>query len=121
MRPPPKHAYSYRAHHALNKYHSRHEGVLKSLPKLSRMLEVAQPPAPTTQNPVCIIGAGAAGLYTAMIFDSLSIPYEILEADPLRVGGRMFTHYFGNQDGSDYQYYVSRTFNSGHQYTHQSI
>lgn len=85
------------------------------------MLEVAQPPAPTTQNPVCIIGAGAAGLYTAMIFDSLSIPYEILEADPLRVGGRMFTHYFGNQDGSDYQYYVSRTFNNGHQYTHQSI
>lgn len=45
---------------------------------------------------VCIIGAGAAGLYIAMILDDLSIPelsYDILEADD-RIGGRMYTHYF---------------------------
>ena len=108
MQPPPKHAYSYRAHRALNKYHARHERVLNDLPDLSRMLEDVKPPAPTPEHPVCIVGAGMAGLYTAMIFDTLEIPYEILEADPSRVGGRVFTHYFGKQDGSDYQYYVSR-------------
>jgi len=108
MRPPPKHAYSYRAHHALNKYHAMHDTVLSGLPELSRMLEVVKPPPPTAENPICIVGAGIAGLYTAMIFDDLEIPYEILEADLTRVGGRMFTHYFGAPDGSDYQYYVSR-------------
>lgn len=47
---------------------------------------------------VCIIGAGAAGLYIAMILDDLAIPnlsYDILEADD-RVGGRMKTHYFSD-------------------------
>jgi monoamine oxidase len=47
---------------------------------------------------VCIIGAGAAGLYIAMLLDDLAIPnlsYDILEADH-RVGGRMYTHYFSD-------------------------
>jgi hypothetical protein len=45
---------------------------------------------------LCIIGAGAAGLYIAMILDSLNIPYltyDILESSE-RTGGRIFTHYF---------------------------
>lgn len=41
-------------------------------------------------KPVCIIGAGAAGLYTAMILDDFGIKYEILEAFD-RHGGRIFT------------------------------
>jgi hypothetical protein len=41
----------------------------------------------------CIIGAGAAGLYTAMILKELDIPFDLLEASD-RVGGRMYTHRF---------------------------
>lgn len=51
---------------------------------------------PTIPLKVCIVGAGIAGLYIAMILDSLEIPqitYDILEASP-RVGGRVYTHYF---------------------------
>ncbi|KAI9753801.1 MAG: ssDNA endodeoxyribonuclease [Chaenotheca gracillima] len=53
---------------------------------------------------VCIIGAGAAGLFTAMIFDwlksqksipSLNISYDIVEAAGQdRLGGRLYTHQF---------------------------
>lgn len=47
---------------------------------------------------VCIIGCGIAGLYTAMLLDSLEIPslsYDILEASD-RIGGRVRTHYFSD-------------------------
>jgi protoporphyrinogen oxidase len=55
--------------------------------------------------PVCIIGAGVAGLYTAMIFQSLGIKYHIVDADTReRVGGRLFTYHFS--DGGKYDYYV---------------
>lgn len=52
---------------------------------------------------VCIVGAGVAGLYIAMILDSLEISglsYEILEASP-RIGGRIYTHCF-SQEPHDY-------------------
>ncbi|OAL30364.1 hypothetical protein AYO22_01562 [Fonsecaea multimorphosa] len=48
---------------------------------------------------VAIIGAGAAGLFTAMIFDylkeqfDLDVDYEIIESRD-RIGGRLFTHTF---------------------------
>lgn len=41
----------------------------------------------------CIIGAGVAGLYIAMILKELGIPFDLLEASD-RVGGRMYTHRF---------------------------
>ncbi|KDQ16658.1 hypothetical protein BOTBODRAFT_172778 [Botryobasidium botryosum FD-172 SS1] len=44
---------------------------------------------------VGILGAGPAGLYTAMILQDLGISYEILEAST-RVGGRVHTHHFEN-------------------------
>lgn len=56
--------------------------------------ESEQPP-----RKVCIVGAGVAGLYIAMILDSLQIPnltYDILEASS-RVGGRVYTHHFSDQ------------------------
>ncbi|RDB24913.1 hypothetical protein Hypma_008040 [Hypsizygus marmoreus] len=49
-------------------------------------------------GPIGIIGAGAAGLYTAMILQSLGIEYEILEAND-RIGGRLFTHRFNGEAG----------------------
>lgn len=40
----------------------------------------------TDDGPVCIVGAGVAGLYTAMILQSLGIPYKIFESSN-KVGG----------------------------------
>jgi cation diffusion facilitator CzcD-associated flavoprotein CzcO len=63
---------------------------------------------------VGIIGAGAAGLYAAMILESLGIDYEILESSQ-RIGGRIFTHRFDEEawnksmpgEPDYYNYYVS--------------
>ncbi|KAK1146648.1 hypothetical protein N8T08_002721 [Aspergillus melleus] len=54
---------------------------------------------------VAIVGAGAAGLFTGMIFDHLNatvpnfkVEYDILEAAPKeRAGGRLFTHLFSEE------------------------
>ena len=61
---------------------------------------------------VCIIGAGAAGLFTAMIFDYLNkhfkvnVEYEILECNKKeRLGGRLYTHYFGEETDDSHEYY----------------
>ncbi len=48
---------------------------------------------------VCIVGGGVAGLYIAMILDSLkdfNVTYDILEANN-RVGGRVYTHHFSTE------------------------
>ena len=62
---------------------------------------------------VGIVGAGASGLYAAILLQSLGIKYEILEAND-RPGGRIWTHYFdpdtwkASQAGSPeyYDYFV---------------
>ncbi|KAK2462138.1 hypothetical protein APHAL10511_005836 [Amanita phalloides] len=59
---------------------------------------------PTQKNPVGILGAGAAGLYTALILESLGIPYKILEAQG-DVGGRLFTYRFPDTTGAPYNYF----------------
>ncbi|KAF8625505.1 hypothetical protein AX15_005336 [Amanita polypyramis BW_CC] len=59
---------------------------------------------PTQPKPVGILGAGACGLYTAMILEDLGIPYRILEARR-RVGGRLFTYNFPNSFGQPYNYF----------------
>lgn len=56
--------------------------------------------APPPIDTICIIGSGVAGLYAAMILDSLNIPYEILEADN-RIGGRIYTHRFNGDTGKN--------------------
>jgi len=43
---------------------------------------------------VCIIGAGAAGLYSGLLLDTMNINFTILEKDG-KVGGRLDTYYFG--------------------------
>lgn len=72
------------------------------------------PTPPGTPLKVGIIGAGVAGLYTAMLLDSLNITYDIYEASD-RIGGRIYTHRFDQEawDNSTpdepayYDYYVS--------------
>jgi len=66
------------------------------------------PTSTPLQVKVGIVGAGAAGLFTALTLDYLNtaqksvvFTYEILEADPVRSGGRLFTYHFSGQ-GHDY-------------------
>jgi len=62
---------------------------------------------------VGIIGAGVAGLYSAILLESLGIDYEILEANT-RIGGRIYTHRFDEEawwkskpgEPAYYNYYV---------------
>lgn len=59
---------------------------------------------------VGIVGAGAAGLYAAILLDSLNIDYDIYEASD-RIGGRIYTYRFSEseepEDPAYYDYYVS--------------
>jgi hypothetical protein len=106
----PPNVYAYRGRRLLSAYHER----LKDIPdhKLSKLKPILKNPAATPNLPVCIIGAGTAALYTAMILDSLDISYHIVDASTReRVGGRLFTYHFPN--GGPYDYYVSN-FTCGH-------
>ena len=97
--------YAYHSRFVLSQYHARHKNIPEA--KLSDLEPLLDNPKPTVDLPVCIIGAGMAGLYTAMIFESLGIPYRIVDANTKkRVGGRVFTHHF--EGGGPYDYYVSR-------------
>lgn len=94
--------YAYRGRHLLLQYHKKHEDVPN--PPLSELTKHLNN-QPHTVLPVCIIGAGTAGLYTAMILESLGINYHIVDADTReRVGGRLFTYPFPH--GGEYDYYV---------------
>ena len=98
--------YAYRGRHLLSQYHEQHKNVPQH--KLSQMKGVLRNPSPSADLPVCIIGAGTAGLYTAMILESLGISYQIIDADTRdRVGGRLFTFHFPNS--GPYDYYVCLT------------
>ena len=97
--------YAYRDRQLLSRHHEQHGDIPDYDP--SKIKEVLGNPDPSPTTPVCIIGAGMAGLYTAMIFESLGISYQIVDADTrARVGGRLFTYCFPN--GNPYDYYVCR-------------
>ena len=96
--------HGYRDRHLLSQYHARHKHIPDH--KLSELKQVLRNSDPTPDLPVCIIGAGTAGLYAAMIFESLGISYHIVDADTQeRVGGRVFTYHFPN--GGPYDYCVN--------------
>ncbi|RWS20046.1 hypothetical protein B4U80_12166, partial [Leptotrombidium deliense] len=50
---------------------------------------------------VGVVGAGIAGLYTALLLQELGIDYEILEASE-KIGGRLETHYFDKNESYNY-------------------
>jgi hypothetical protein len=73
------------------------------------------PPPPRREIKVGIVGAGAAGLFTGLVFDylnmrlhqnrtNLKFGYDILESTSAdRLGGRLFTYSFGGErDTHDY-------------------
>jgi NAD(P)-binding Rossmann-like domain len=75
----------------------------KTLPPPNKA--VLQIPNPSFK--IGILGAGAAGLYTALMIDYLNedepsgVTYEILEGDD-RPGGRLYTHVFEGYTPNDY-------------------
>jgi len=91
------------------------ESFLREILRGSSYPDFSTVPTPSDVHfKVGIIGAGAAGLYAAVLLDSLEIDYDILEASD-RVGGRIFTHRFNEtawsqstpDDPDYYDYYVS--------------
>ena len=97
--------YAYRGRRLLSQYHARYTEIPND--KLSELKLVLHNQPATSGSPVCIIGAGLAGLYTAMIFESLGISYQIVDANTeKRIGGRLFTYHFPSR--GPYDYYVGR-------------
>lgn len=100
---------------------SRQDITLDDLPTLPEF----NPSKPSNSLPddikVCIVGAGAAGLFTAMVFDwleekskegkipELNISYDIYEAaEKDRLGGRLYTYHFPSTTeypAGQHQYY----------------
>ena len=98
--------FAHRGLQLLGEYNKLYEGSPEhSARKLAKEVQRRSDP----NLPVCIIGAGAAGLYTAMIFESLGIKYQIVEANTKeRIGGRLFTYHFPG--GGPYDYFVREVY-----------
>ena len=104
--------YAYRSRQLLSAYHDQQKNIPHV--ELSTVTSRLQNPAPSDDLPVCIIGTGTAGLYTAMIFESLNISYRLVEANTReRVGGRAFTYHFPNS--GPYDYFVRNLHPASHQ------
>lgn len=71
---------------------------LPAVPGKQAALDADPTQLPRTDLPIGIIGAGTAGLYAAMILQSLNVDYEILESTD-RIGGRILTHRFNGEAG----------------------
>jgi NADPH-dependent 2,4-dienoyl-CoA reductase/sulfur reductase-like enzyme len=52
---------------------------------------------------VCIVGAGAAGVYMAWMLSYLGIEYDLFEASD-RIGGRVYTHTFAEDSECAHNY-----------------
>jgi hypothetical protein len=92
-----KHILNHQVLETLNRNRNTHYGVLPEPPDLP--LDSGKP----YDGRICIIGAGAVGLYAAMMLKYLGITnVDIYEASD-RVGGRLFTK--GHFGGNDYHNY----------------
>ena len=98
--------YAYCAHYLLSQYQPDNNDNDESKdPCDHKDNEDNEEKYPNPTLPVCIISAGMAGLYTVMIFKTLDIKYQIIDADSQdRVGGWLFTYHFPG--GGPYNYFV---------------
>lgn len=53
----------------------------------------SKPEKPASLLKICIVGAGAAGIYAARMLDKAGIKYDLFEASH-RAGGRILTYHF---------------------------
>ena len=86
----------------------------QSRSELAPIVDSLSPPQDDRTEPfkVSIVGAGVAGLFTAMIFDYLNerfktnVEYQIIECNnDKRLGGRLYTHYFSPETDDSHDYY----------------
>jgi NADPH-dependent 2,4-dienoyl-CoA reductase/sulfur reductase-like enzyme len=81
------------------------------LPKRSEVLRDHEPPQGEPKKyKLCIVGAGMAGLYIALILDTLKIDhvsFDFFEASD-RIGGRCFTYEFSNIPHDYYDVWAMR-------------
>lgn len=88
----------------------RHDLLKKALLELNRIedfnaiIDLSSPPIDITKiappmafkgKKVCVVGGGSAGLASAYELRKLGYDITVLEANPTRIGGRIFTHFFG--------------------------
>ncbi|KAF4948055.1 hypothetical protein FGADI_9920 [Fusarium gaditjirri] len=88
------------------------EGVSEVLDKTQKLTGLGFVPKEPNHLEIGIVGAGVAGLFTAMVFDwlnekcekeGLKIDYDIIEAAKMnRLGGRLYTHRFSHEDHDYY-------------------
>jgi hypothetical protein len=76
-------------------HHVPWEDMLERYKEIQPVLREAWPVVPPWYR-VAIIGAGVAGLRTAMLLQYMGIPYKIFEASD-RPGGRVFTYQFASR------------------------
>jgi Flavin containing amine oxidoreductase len=76
-------------------HHVPWEDMLERYKEIQPVLPEAWPIVPPWYR-VAIIGAGVAGLRTAMLLQYMRIPYKIFEASD-RPGGRVFTYQFASR------------------------
>ncbi|KAJ4246033.1 hypothetical protein NW762_013778 [Fusarium torreyae] len=85
------------------------DGIAETLHKTQKITGVGFVPKTPGKLEIGIVGAGVAGLFSAMVFDwlnehpdlkgELEIKYDILEAaGEERLGGRLYTHQFSKGD-----------------------
>ena len=105
--------YAYRGRYLLSAYNDQYKDVSGKDPCDFDRPTLGKAPAPEKVStdppklPICIIGAGVTGLYTAMIFETLGFKYHIIEASN-RVGGRLFTYRFPGEEEKTYDYFVRK-------------
>ncbi|MBW4507226.1 MAG: FAD-dependent oxidoreductase [Scytonematopsis contorta HA4267-MV1] len=80
------------------------------------MLEMAQFANKEQGKKITILGAGIAGLVAAYELEKMGHSVEIIEASP-RVGGRVWTHRFGDQADAPYAELGAMRIPSSHQHT----
>lgn len=73
----------------------------KGLPTKQKMSKLPPPEGFS----IGIIGAGIAGLYTALICETLELDWHIIEANPNRLGGRLYTKYMDEKESFLHDYY----------------
>lgn len=59
--------------------------------------EISKPPLDPSILSVGIVGGGMSGLYSALLLQSRGVQVHLFEADPTRMGGRVYTHRFNDQ------------------------
>jgi hypothetical protein len=111
-----QHAISFRDRYAQSVIDAHHKRLIRPGGPWERGLPSPRLPSRDPKDGsvnVGIIGAGAAGLYAALIIDSFKdarITYDILDANPMKGrtgGGRLFTYYFTPLTEAQFDYYVS--------------